>query len=268
MRVALISCTAFVLFGCGYDDFDSGETETDIEPEQPLANIHISYLKMLYDKGAREIEDDAVVSCKVTANDLSGNFYRSFIIQDADGALEVRAGFYDLHSVYGEGRRVVISLKGLCIGMYNGILQLGRTVNDYSSYRVEEFESANVLSDYVWLGEIEPAQQAEKKEIADLSLNDCGRLVSVGRVLFARDTTAYWAYGDALQEWYSNAAHKFKDVIGDSLLVVTSSYCDFADQRVPTDSVRLTGILMYGQFNGSKPMFALKLRDLNDVSYE
>lgn len=51
----------------------------------------------------------------------------------------------------------------------------------------------------------------------------------------------------------------------DSVAVVTSGYASFAGDTVPAGRVTLTGILMYGKFGGTREVFALKLRDGNDV---
>ncbi|HAD56168.1 MAG TPA: hypothetical protein DCG00_01680 [Alistipes sp.] len=57
----------------------------------------------------------------------------------------------------------------------------------------------------------------------------------------------------------------FRDAAGDSVAVVTSGYASFAGDTVPAGRVTLTGILMYGKFGGTREVFALKLRDGNDV---
>ena len=46
---------------------------------------------------------------------------------------------------------------------------------------------------------------------------------------------------------------------------MTSGYASFAGDTVPAGRVTLTGILMYGKFGGTREVFALKLRDGNDV---
>lgn len=248
--------------GCGYDSFGGGTGPDDSEV---IANAPIESMRELYANGTIRIEEDIIIAGFVTANDYSGNFYKTFVIEDDTGAVEILAGFYDLHATYNEGRRVAIYTQGLCLGEYNGVMQLGRAVNSYSDYRIEPFGSAALMEEYVVRGKTYDKRRAEKRSIKELSESECGKLICVERVLFGRDTTVCWAHGEALQGKYTNGVHQFRDNSGDSLLVVTSSYCDFASLTVTCDTVNLTGILMYGKFNDHKPMFALKMRNRYDA---
>ncbi len=81
---------AALLSGCGYNDLDRLPHAAN---QRVTANLSIGQLHEWYDgEGVRLVGDDFVIGGHVTADDKSDNFYRSFVIQDATGAIEVRAG--------------------------------------------------------------------------------------------------------------------------------------------------------------------------------
>lgn len=69
-----------------------------------------------------------MVSGNVTTSDREGNFFRSFFIEDETGAVEIRAGLYDLHAVYRLGQQVTVVADSLTLGLTGGVLQLGLPV--------------------------------------------------------------------------------------------------------------------------------------------
>ena len=75
------------------------------------------------------INDDKVVSGIVVADDRSGNFYKSLSIQDATGGISFRLDGTNLFNNYPVGRRLYIKVKGLCVGDYGGLVQLGAVDN-------------------------------------------------------------------------------------------------------------------------------------------
>ncbi len=109
--------------GCGYDRFeDLPDTE---ERSTAESNASLSMLMERYYGDRTVITDDLVLSGMISANDESGNFYRSFVVEDESGAVEVCAGFYDVYRFYPKGHRVTIHAVGLALGCYYGVIQMG-----------------------------------------------------------------------------------------------------------------------------------------------
>lgn len=255
-----------LLTGCGYDRFDTISRD-DIDGTDMLRNCDIALLRENYFGNRIVIQEDIVITGWVTANDLSGNWYRSFMIDDGTGAVEIRAGLYGTHLLYGEGRRIVVSLKGLAVGSYDGVLQLGRKINHYSDWQVEEFGARAIIDEYVIrdssVGNVSPLDMG----IPELNTGYAGRLVRIGPVTV--DTAGLngitWADAGGADTGPSTGTVRFYDTDGGRIDVVTSGYADFARAPVPTGKVWLTGILLYGKFDGGSERFGLRLRGLNDV---
>lgn len=246
---------------CGYDRFDTLNTG-DFGKDQVLPNADIALLYNNYHEEPFTIHENIVLEAYVTSSDESGNFFRSFIVEDSTGAIEIRAGFYDTYDSYQIGRRIIINTKGLAVGKYNGVLQLGSRINSYSDYRVEEFGTPVLLDDYILRDTCFNDIQPMRKRIYELCETECGRLVKIDGVV-ATESNVCWDNGS--DAFTSSGAVTFSDIDGNQIIVSTSTYADFASEKVPTDTIVLTGILMYGKFINGQKAFALKLRNLNDV---
>lgn len=120
---------AALLGACGYNEFGP---PGDGRPAAPLPNMTVSSLRSLCADGPIRIEGSgAVLTGYVTTSDRANNFYRSFFVEDRTGALEVRAGLYDLHNMYGLGEQVALRLDGLSAALDDGLLRIGLRGTDY-----------------------------------------------------------------------------------------------------------------------------------------
>lgn len=264
-RSVLVFALLPLLYCCGYDNAGPFSRD-DIPGTEMIPNADIRLLSDNYFRQHYTITESIVIEGYVTANDLSGNYFKSFTIEDGTAAIEVCAGITDLHNYYQMGRRVVVDARGLVLGSYNGVIQLGRRINPYSDYRVEDFGSRGILESFVHRDTHFRLVAPRGMEIGEMTEQDCGILVRIGKVL-ADDAQAgnLWAEPSVSGGRPSTGYRKFRDISGDSLTVVTSGYANFAKDPVPGDSVYLTGILQYGKLGGSRDHFGLKLRDIYDV---
>ena len=107
-----IGCAAALLAaGCGYDDF--GEPHPADETA-PLPNMSVATLRERCAVGPVAFSGSGVVlSGYVTTSDRADNFYRTLMLEDNSGAVEVCAGLYDLHNDYPVGCRLTLSADGL-----------------------------------------------------------------------------------------------------------------------------------------------------------
>ena len=184
-----------ILCRCGYNDFDPVRPE---EREIPNPTCPIADLRPMYNGVPAEITaSNIIISGRVTTSDRTNNFYRTFIVEDHTGAVEIRAGLYDMHNIYRVGQRVTILAEGLTLGMDNGLLQLGRR-SIVSRYEVDYIDHPALLDKYVLTDNgIEPVPPAV---VAIPELNDgmIGRLITIKELKLdcAADTT--WALTAAM----------------------------------------------------------------------
>lgn len=257
----------FVLFfasGCGYNDFAD---PTPGDPELPVPSMRISTLRSLYRGTPVALEGEEItVMGRITTSDFTNNFYRTFMVEDETGAVEIRAGLYDLHAIYRRGQRVIIKARGLSLGMSDGLLQLGLHSYSPASYEVEYIDARPLLDRYVVRTELLDDEAPLAVPLPALTGDMVGRLVRIDglRIDYPSDTT--WAVPASLSPsgLPRNVNLLFRQTPADSIFVYTSGYANFAGERVPRGAVGIVGILLQGKVNG-KLCYQLKMRDMNDV---
>ena len=115
---------------CRDDEFDAppaGGTDPNLVANTTIADLKAGYVYDQFDT----IKTEKIISGIVTADDKSGNFYKTIIIQDETAAIAIRLDVSDYYTKYPIGRRIFVKCRGLIIGDYNNLIQLGGFI-DYS----------------------------------------------------------------------------------------------------------------------------------------
>lgn len=253
---------SFSNISCDYDRFNAPNQKSN---SVPVTTMDIAALRTFYQDDPVWVvgQRSVVVSGYVTTSDQAGNFYRSFFIEDETGAVEIRAGLYDLYATYRLGQQVTVVADSLTLGMTNGVLQLGlgsaAYETDYMNHRV-------VVDKHLFRGERFEEVIPRPVKAGQLNEEWLGTLVRFDGVHLDGGVDTTWALPASLSASGvpQSAYLKFRDEKSDSIYVVTSGYASFAGETVPTEAVSVTGILMQGKVNG-KLVYQLKMRDLNDV---
>lgn len=233
----LIVFSFLTFYGCGFNNFSEME---QADNQQITGNVDIITLRA--EMGLTINHDYTIRGC-VTAEDRSGNFYRSFIIQDNSGAIEISAGFHDLNTIFPRNKEVSIKTRNLFVDACDGILQIGIERNG----RVDFIANRYIPEMYFMPQNSSCKVIPRKVELDDLNINNyCGELVEINNIQSV-DTEAV--------TWSGNRT--FKDENENELTVITSEYANLSDEIIPRGIISLTGILLENN--------KLKLRDLNDV---
>lgn len=256
MRVLnyIFLCAILLLAGCDYDRFGPIEPGDDSQwiPNAELSDVRHSFAV------ATTIRDNMVVSGRVTTSDEGGNFYRTLVIEDATGTLELMIGMDYLYRTYPIGSLLSVRLQGLAIDEYNGVLRVGLQPENWD-YRTTTYMSHQAVVDtYVYRANSLFRPEPAKLSVGSLTKNHCGRLITV-EGLYADDEATTWAEGRY------TSYRKFRDEWGDSIYVQTSPYARFATQELPRGKVSITGVLYYGAVSGSRKVFIIKMSDEKDV---
>ncbi len=252
----LLTATLLLLLctGCGEHDF---EAPADL-PVSMAPTLTIAQLQARHRSGLLALTEDEVIGGVVTASDGSGNFYRSFIVEDATGALEVMAGLYDLHALYPEGRVVYVSLKGLTLGVSDGVYQLGLD----EGYRAGYLNHPALLDRHIFRGGWNTDFRPAIVSIPQLTDNWTGRLVTIYGLTLNGAGTATWATpeGDSFTGYPLEKDVRATDPQGNRVYIYTSGYADFAGEAIPPGPLAITGIVLKEDKN-----FRLKMREQRDV---
>lgn len=247
--------------------------------DNPLpATTSIADVRRLTDGASVTVTNDIAVCGTVTTSDRRYNFYRSFCIESDGAALELLAGIDRLHVDYPVGCRVTVLLRGLTIGMYRGVLQVGAKSDAGSYYPTTYLASPAAVAAHLvrWDETLQPVVPTRLR-IGDLTLARCGTLVRIDGLHFVPDTESDAATSAAATAITSAAAfagpvaaadpaatwagtHRFCDASGVEIYSYVRSNADFADTAIPSGEGSLVGILQC-EGSGASARFLIKLRD-------
>lgn len=147
---SLLPLLAIVVLGASCMD----EHDDPVILDSDGSNIHASttikalkekYADIIADNGLVEIEDDDTIRGVVIGNDESGNIYKQLFVQDETGGICVSIDGNGMNTDWHVGQRVAIYLKGLYIGGYGELPQLGYAyTNDEGNTQIGR------MSPFVW----------------------------------------------------------------------------------------------------------------------
>lgn len=100
-----------------------GKANTTIE------KLKKEYASTISANGAVQITDDVIIEGVVVCNDESGNVYKQFVINDETGAIIIGVNDVGLYATMAVGQRVRIDCKGLYVGGYGNMAQIGTLYN-------------------------------------------------------------------------------------------------------------------------------------------
>lgn len=235
-----------------YDTPPTGGKDPDI-----AVNMTIAGLKAMYTGAPVQITGDYVIKAVVTADDKSGNFYKTLVVQDSTGGISIRLDGTSLYTDYPIGRRVFIKCKGLWLGAYANLIQLGGFINTDGSLDVipsATFDKCILKGVY--------GLTVTPTVVSISQLNDTyqNMLIELDNVEF-QTADASKTYADAVTKFSQNRT--VKNCSGGSIIVRTSGYSNFASQLTPAGNGKLLAI--YTVYNSTAQ---LVLRDPADLDMD
>jgi len=217
--------------------------EYDSPPENTIPTgsiINISELRGLYQGTSIKFVGDTSVYGVVTADESSGNLYKEFYFADGSGAINVR--ILSSGGIY-QGDSIRINIKGGLLSMYNNMLQLDSIDVDQNIIKQATNVAFNPTTTTIDM--LNPAFQ--------------GHLVRLENVEFSSADLGS-TYADATNQVSANKT--LVDCNGNSILLRTSGYANFADNAISSDNGSIIAIV--GVYNSDLQLY---IRDINEVAF-
>lgn len=213
--------------------------------------INISELKARHTVlGALDsINDNVYVSGIVTANDESGNIYKSLYIQDTSGGLYIGLDRTSLYNIFKVGQQVFIKCQGLFLGDYGGMTQLGAIYNGEIGRIPDIYIDQHLFRN----GLPGTTLEAELLTIPAITDAHLGMLIKLENMSFVEVGQTFSLSTGTTNRTITDGAN--------TMIVRTSNYANFAANIIPGGAGTVYGILSV--FNGDLQLY---LRDLNDLS--
>lgn len=132
-------------------------------------NTTIAELKSLYTKPGAPVyvREDLVIGGRVISSDASGNIYRSLYIEDETGAIEIKIGKSSTCLDYQMGQWIYVRCKGLTLGAYGGMVQLGYECES-GDYETSYLDVKYLIDAHIFRGRIDSDLQPTVISAADI----------------------------------------------------------------------------------------------------
>jgi DNA/RNA endonuclease YhcR with UshA esterase domain len=246
---------------CVKDDFDA--PPADGEDPNIQANISIASLKQLYTVGSNNpvrIDSNYVIKGVVVSDDRAGNFYKSLVIQDSTGGINIRIDQTSLYTEYPVGRRVFIKCKGLWLGEYGALIQMGGTLDNSDPQNPGVgYIFSSVVGNYILKGKYNINVQPITLSINQLNSSFQNMLIKLENVEFGFSDVGQ-PFADVVNKYSVNRV--VVDCNGSQILLRTSGYASFAGDSTNCSAGTLVAI--YSEYRSDKQIY---IRDLNDIQF-
>ena len=284
IALAFLALTLGSCMGDGYADPDL----TEKVPAAPYGNnslreknvISIADLKTQFatiinnDNGYKLIEKDMMIKAVVTGNDVSGNIYNQVSVQDASGAIIIAINGSGLSGYLPVGQEILVNLKGLYIGSYKKLPQIGGVNTKLSdgSLGMGKIERAIWNEHFKILnpGEADASTvvpvEFDLTKLTDAAYMEAnvGKLMTLKKVKFASaNGTNVWAPDDTNTSLELIDAETGKKISSSNLVVRNSGYSKFANEVVPQGVFDITGI--FTRYNNTWQIVLRNTDDLKSV---
>lgn len=244
-----------LMTSCVQDNYENPPGD-DVDPNM-TATITIAQLKALYFGTAIELHDSMIISGVVIADDKSGNLYKSIIIDDGTAGILIRMENNGLFGSYPVGRRVFIKLGGLWMGDYGDLVQLGYQLTAGTTNEVDVIP-AGLFDQFIIKGSLNNPVVPIDVDIASLNSSYQNRLIRLQNVQFAYSDTGR-TFADVILQQTVNL--NLTDCSGNTVIVRTSGYADFAGDLVPSGNGDFVAV--YGIFGTDQQLTVRNPNDLN-----
>jgi len=249
------------VISCVKTDFD--EPPVGGDPVVLVPTTTIAQLKAIHTSldAFDKVTADWVIGGEVVMDDKSGNYYKTLVIQDATGGIEVKFNDGYLYQQYPIGRTIYIRVKDLIVTDYNGMPQLiGSTVEENGQLSAVGITDAQARAKVV-KGAFATTRITPKVVTLASIRNKAllGTLVQLNDVEFT-PCDAGKTYADAVTQFSLNRT--LEDCTGGpELLLRSSGFADFANLRTPTGKGTIIGTLgIYGSD------YQLYIRNIDDAA--
>ena len=188
----------------------------------------------------KKVEKDVKLRGRVSGNDIGGNLYKQFALQDETGGIIVAVNEGGLNGYLAEGQEIIVDLKGLYVGGYGGMPEIGTPYNGGIGRMSKDIWATHFKiiggSENIKPEAIQPVDFAT---IVD-DMDQAGILVTLKNVHFSA-ANGKRTLVDGAASGGSFFSQQLKEY-GSKVIIRTSSYADFAAMVMPSTGCNITGI--------------------------
>ncbi|MBQ3259855.1 MAG: hypothetical protein IJA66_02060 [Alistipes sp.] len=239
-RALILLCSLWMITACGRTTTPEFSEIPDDESESGL--VTIAYLKSRCQGLSSTIDADISIKGTVVANDLFGEFYKTLVLVDESGGIEILIDRERICADFPLYANVSVFCNGLAVGRVGGKVVLGaKPTGEYTTDRIADGDVSKYL--YRQPGDITSAVP-RKVHIADLGVEHISDYVLFEDVRFA-DEEVGDSWCNESNEAFADTERHIVDADGNVLIVRLSAQCEYADEKIPAGRGAVCGILDY-----------------------
>ena len=213
------------------------------EANMTIAELKAKYASTISASGVKEVTEDIIIEGVVVADDATGNVYKQFIINDETGAIIIGVNDVGLYAMVPVGQRVRIDCKGLHVGGYGKMAQVGGLYEGKIGRMAK-----SVYREHVRLvGEPSMVQPELVPEVIDDTYftnenkENLAKFVRLENVeITEANGTELWAPEELA---YNNVVERHIKMGKTNLVLRMSTYADFANEAIPDGKFNINGVL-------------------------
>lgn len=244
----MVALMTVIFTGC-MDQHDIPTIEIYGNPSVPEANTTIAQLKQQFksittNSGVQQIEDSIVISGVIVADDESGNVYKQIYLRDSTATIVIGINTTGIYAKLPVGQKIVVNCRGLYIGGYGAMAQLG-TLYQGKIGRMSE----NIWKEHM---RTEGIPSLKYKELIPDTI-DANWLSSADKddapfFVYLRDVTIEEADGNTVYAPEElgdkgNGVNRTLKLGNSTLPFRISTYANFANDYMPKDPFNMNGLL-------------------------
>lgn len=213
------------------------------EANTTIAQLKQQYASVISSSSVEEVTDNIIIEGVVIANDESGNIYKQFVIDDGTGSIIVGVNDVGLYAVMARGQKVIIDCKGLHVGGYGNLAQIGGLYNGSIGRMAKAIFPKHVKLVGAPAADYHGIEPVEIDESFFTSANKATlpRYVRLSNVQFEEGNGInLYAPED---EAYNNVVERKIKMGKTNILFRFSTYADFANEPLPEGKINLVGVL-------------------------
>lgn len=210
--------------------------------------VSIAYLKSLCHSTVCDITTDLTISGTVIATDWLGEYYKSIVVIDPTGGIEIDIDSQSLFRQIPVYSRVTIFCNGLSLARAGGTVVLGS--HPTGDYVVDAIDAA-LLARYIRIDSTSGESLAPtEKRIAEIGAGDAGKYVIIRNITITERGNGRWCDFDSERGTYISTLRRVADRDGNAFALYTLGVCDYADEALPEGEFSAAGIVEYagGEF--------------------
>lgn len=216
-------------------------------------------------------DQDVIIRGIVIGDDRSGNLYKTMVIQDATGGIQILLDLNSFYNSYPIGREVFIKCNGLYLSDYAGLIQLGGGIQAGSRPSLSDIPAARI-SNIIFKGTLNNVVTPATVTVGQLGTGMQNKYISTlvrlegFRFAAADFGKTFASAGVTSPSAASYDLYRCDDMSNSDIEIRTSNYSNFANVPLPQGIGPITAIytIFTGSFSTSKQ---LTIRTPSEVEF-